>query len=312
MYPDLQPVPLSQASGPVAYNMTNDALFHIVFQNNHKALTGLIASLLHLDPSSIRNIVIQNPLIYGHQPQEKNTVLDILVSYNDGSIMDLEMQVHNFYNWIPRSLYYLCREYTNLHHGDDYSQVKPVYHVGFLDYTLFNGQTSFYSTYRMSDLKTGNVYSDKLTLAVVELNHIDMATEEDKAYGIDKWAALFKSTTWEEVKMLAQTDPYIESAAESMYSSVTEPWVLELCKKSQEEIDGDRHRRERLAEQDRQIAENEKQIAENEKQIAKNERQIAERDKEIAELKSQNAELSKQIAELRAMLTEQAMSSPLT
>ena len=37
--------------------------------------------------------------------------------------------------------------------------------------------------------------------------------------------------------------------------------MLELCKKSQEEIDGDRHRRERLAEMDKQIAEQETQIA---------------------------------------------------
>ncbi len=276
MYQTLHPVPLSQATGPLAYNMTNDALFHIVLQNNHEALTGLIASLLHLDPSSIRNIVIQNPLIYGHLQQEKYSVLDILVSFNDDSIIDLEMQINNLKNWTSRSLYYLCREYTGLHHGDDYSQVKSVYHVGFLDYTLFPEHPEFYSTYRMCNLKTGNVYNDKFTLSIIELNHIDMATEEDKAYGIDKWASLFKSTTWEEVKMLAQTDPYIESAAESIYSSVTEPWVLELCKKSQEEIDGDRHRRERLAEMDKQIAEKETQIAEQETQIVAQETQIAE------------------------------------
>ena len=45
-------------------------------------------------------------------------------------------------------------------------------------------------------------------------------------------------------------------------ASVTEPWVLELCQKSQEEIDGDMHRRERLAEQDKQIADLQKQVAE--------------------------------------------------
>ena len=138
----------------------------------------------------------------------------------------------------------------------------------------------------MCNLKTGNVYSDKFTLSVVELNHIDMATEEDKAYGIDKWAELFKATTWEDINMLAKTDPIIESAAQSIYSSVTEPWVLELCQKSQEEIDGDRHRRERLAEMDKQIAEKETQIAAQETQIAAQETQIAEKDAHISKLES--------------------------
>lgn len=36
-----------------------------------------------------------------------------------------------------------------------------------------------------------------------ELNNEEFATEEDKAYGIDYWAKLFKSTTWEELKILA-------------------------------------------------------------------------------------------------------------
>lgn len=48
--------------------------------------------------------------------------------------------------------------------------------------------------------------------------------------------------------------PIIESAAQSIYSSVKEPWVFELCQKSQEEINGDLHRRERLAEQDNCIS----------------------------------------------------------
>ena len=91
--------------------------------------------------------------------------------------------------------------------------------------------------------------------------------------------------------MLAQTDPYIESAAESIYSSVTEPWVLELCQKSQEEIDGDMHRRERLAEQDKQIAEKDRQLAEQD-------RQLAEQDKQIADLQKQVAELSEKLSAL--------------
>ncbi|MBQ9334421.1 MAG: Rpn family recombination-promoting nuclease/putative transposase [Lachnospiraceae bacterium] len=263
--------------------MTNDALFHIVLQRNKKALTALIAAILHLDTESINDVVVQNPLLQGHHPEDKASELDILVSFNNGALINLEMQVANLKNWGPRSLYYLCREFTRLHHGDDYSQVKPAYHIGFLDYTLFPDQPEFYATYRMCNLKTGNVYNDKFTLSVIELNHIDMATDEDKLYGIDKWARLFKATTWEDIKMLAKTDPIIESAAESIYSSVTEPWVLDLCRKSQEEIDGDIHRRERLAEQDKQIAEQDKQIAEQDKQIAEQDKQIAEKDKQIAE-----------------------------
>ena len=137
MYNLIKPVPFSQATGSVVYNMTNDYLFHIVLQNNEKALKGLIASLLHIDPETIRSAKVQNPILYGNIITDKSFYLDILVLFNDSTVINLEMQVKNLNNWVPRSLSYLCREYNRLKHGDDFDEVKPVYHIGFLDYTLF-------------------------------------------------------------------------------------------------------------------------------------------------------------------------------
>ncbi len=69
----------------------------------------------------------------------------------------------------------------------------------------------------MRNVRDGYEYSGKFNLSVIELNHIDMATEEDKLYGVDKWARVFKAKTWEELKMLAKENPYIESAAKSIF-----------------------------------------------------------------------------------------------
>ena len=41
------------ATGVIAYNMTNDYMFRYILQKNEKVLRGLISSLLHLDPNSI-------------------------------------------------------------------------------------------------------------------------------------------------------------------------------------------------------------------------------------------------------------------
>ena len=305
MYSSLKPVPFEKATGKVAYNMTNDYLFHIVLQENEPALIGLIAALLHLDPASIIKAEVKNPIKTGHIITDKNFHLDILVLFNDSTIINLEMQVKDLKNWVPRSISYLCREFNSLDHGDDYSDVKPAYQIGFLDYTLFPEHPEFYATYRMSNLRNHHVYSDSFTLSVVELNHINLATKEDKAYGIDKWAALFKATTWEEIRMLAEKDPYIEMAANSIYSSVTDPKILEILRVRDEEIRGDIHRRERLLEQDKQIAEQDKQIAEQDKQLAEQDKQIAEQDKQLAEqeveLKQKDAEIEKLRAQLESL-----------
>ena len=295
---------LENATGKVKYTLTNDILFHIVLQDDDYALKGLIASLLHMEPSDIKKTKGLNPILPGDPPDAKLCILDIYVLFNDNSYINLEMQVEDQKNWVPRSLTYLSREFDQLKHGDDYTLVKPVYHVGFLNFTLFEDHPEFHATYRLQNVRDGYTYTDKFSLHVLELNHINLATDEDRYYKTDKWAALFKATSWEEIKMLAQENDYIMSAAKSMYSSVTDPRILKLCTRRQEEIDGDNHRRERLAEQEKQITEQEKQITEQKTQIAKQSSQIAEQSSQIAELTADNLALKQEIAEIKAMLSK--------
>ena len=259
---------LENATGKVKYSLTNDILFHIVLQDDDYALKGLIASLLHLEPSDIKKTKVLNPILPGDPPDAKLCILDIYVLFNDDSYINLEMQVEDQQNWVPRSLTYLSREFDQLKHGDDYTLVKPVYHVGFLNFTLFEDHPEFHATYRLQNIRDGYTYTDKFSLHVLELNHINLATDEDRYYKTDKWAALFRATTWEEIKMLAQENDYIASAARSMYSSVTDPRILKLCTRRQEEIDGYNHRLERLAELEKSDAEQKAQIAAQSSQIA--------------------------------------------
>ena len=51
----------------------------------------------------------------------------------------------------------------------------------------------------------------------VNLRHIELATDEDKRYGIDTWAKVFKATTWEELKMLASKNKKTKQAISSIW-----------------------------------------------------------------------------------------------
>ena len=117
-----------------------------------------------------------------------------------------------------RSLSYLCRRFDQLSRGQAYINCKPAVHIGFLNYAPFPEYPEFYSTYKLLNIKNHNLYSDKFILHVVDLTHIELATDEDKAYGIVLWAKLFKSTTWEEIKMIAKNtiNPTTDSAAPSL------------------------------------------------------------------------------------------------
>ena len=65
---------------------------------------------------------------------------------------------------------------------------------------------------------------------MVDLTHIELATEEDKVWNINYWARLFTATTWEDVKMIAEKDIYMVAAAKEMYKFSADQMFEERCR----------------------------------------------------------------------------------
>ncbi len=126
----------------------------------------------------------------------------------------------------------------------EYDSVMPVYHIGFLDFTLFNDHPEFFSIYQMRNSKDNHLYTDKFNLYVIELNHTDIASNEDKKYHIDTWAKLFKARTWEEIKMITNDNPSMNSTAEAIYVSNSNEQILEECWLREERIAHENHQKE--------------------------------------------------------------------
>ena len=241
-----------QATGELNIKLVNDYLFRALLQKNNRVLKGLIASLLHMKMEDIQSVIIKNEIILGKHIPDKAFILDIRVLMNDNSIINLEMQVVDQCNWVERSMSYLCRCFDNLVKGDDYINAKPVVQIGLLDYTLFPNAPEFYASYYLMNEKSHKIYSDKLRISVVDLTHIDLATDEDKLYGIDHWARLFKSRTWEDLKMLAENNPIIDEAASTIYSISQDNILLEQIRARDEAIAHENYLRKQMEEQTKQ------------------------------------------------------------
>lgn len=223
-----------QATGKLPYSLTNDYLFRALLQKNNRVLTHLICALLHLQPNEVETVTIENPIVLGEALDSKTFVLDIRVQLNNRILINLEMQIINYQNWPERSLAYLCRNFDQLQSGQDYLEIRPVIHISFLDFSLFPEYPEFYATYKLINEKNHNVFTDKFILSVVDLKRTDIATIEDRQWKIDYWAALFKATTWEEIKMLAQQNPIMEEAAVTMYEMSAEDSIREQCRAREE------------------------------------------------------------------------------
>ena len=90
---------------------------------------------------------------------------------------------------------------------------------------------------------------------MLELNQIELATDEDRLYGIDHWARLFKAKTWEDLRMVVEKNKYMSAAAKEMYERNSDEIIQEQCQAREEYLQHERWVQEQLKEKDRIIAE---------------------------------------------------------
>ena len=158
---------------------------------------------------------------------------------------------------------------------------------------------------------------------VVDLSHIELATEEDRKYHIHEWAALFKAETWEEIKVLASKDEYLNQASQTMFRMSADEQIRKRCldreeyyqdlrnyERTIEKYERDREEHEQdlrnyehaIEKYERDREEHEQNLRNYERTIEKYERDKEERERALAE---REARIQQLLAE-NQMLKEQA------
>ena len=134
------------------------------------------------------------------------------------------------------------------------------------------------------------IYSSKLRLSVLDLTHIELATEEDRFFHIDYWACLFKATTWEEIKMLAQKDSMIKEASDTILQLSQDEQIRLRC-----EARADYLYWQKIEE------EHKKELEENYQKVLREKQQLVD---DIQKLENDNREKNLLIAQLQAQLEQ--------
>ena len=239
---------LKKATGTILYTFLNDYMFRVILQKHKNVLRSVVCACLKLKAEEVQDIVVQNPIELGEAIDDKTFILDIHVLLNNNMIINLEMQVLDLKDWPERSLSYLARSYDNVVKGDEYINVKSVYHIGFLNYTLFPEYPEFFAKYRMMNIKNHNVYTTKFNLYVVDLTKIELATQEDVDTGLVYWTQVFKAKTWEELRQMAERHQELQEATEALYVYNQDEIVKEQCRARQDYYNHERGIQKRLEE----------------------------------------------------------------
>ena len=270
------------ASEPIGYTLKNNYLFIALMNDSEYALKMLVCALLGYQKSDIQKLTIRNPIQVGKAIERKGFILDVALLLNDNTYVNIELQLIDYGNWPERSVGYLCRSYDNLNRGDDYIDTKPAIHIGILDFTLFEDYPEFFASYRLLNVKNHNDTS-KFQLYVLDLNHIELATQEDLDSERDVWARLFQAKTRGDLMRIAQQCEELKPVIDKMDVLMADDAV-------RLQYDAEETLRNR-----------EKGIR---KKIHKLEEALADKDSQLADQKTQLAAQTARIAELEAKLDQ--------
>ena len=199
------------------YGMQNDYMFHAVLQKNEEVLRNLLATLLEMDEADIVDCHLENPIELGKEIEGKECILDVKLTLNNAKIINIELQVYKQTYWVERSLLYWARAFDSLKSGQDYSMLLPTYHIGILDFTLFEEHPKFMGKYQLMDVEDQFLYSDKLCIKVLDLTQLDAAKKQANINKkLVKWASIFKAETLEELEQLANGEEVFEKMVVTM------------------------------------------------------------------------------------------------
>lgn len=304
---------INDANEPIGYTLKNNYLFIALMNDSEYALTMLVCSLLGYKKSDIKKLTIRNPIQVGKAIERKGFILDVALLLNDDTYVNIELQLIDYGNWPERSVGYLCRSYDNLNRGDDYINTKPAIHIGILDFTLFEEYPEFFASYRLLNVKNHNEYTSKFQLYVLDLNHIELATQEDHDNERDVWARLFQAKTRGDLMSIAQQYKDFEPVIDKMNALMSDD-AIQLQYDAEETLrnreNGIRKKIQRLeesladqktqlTEKDAQLANKDSLLADKDSQLADQRMQLADKDSQLMDQKARIAELEAQLAQLK-------------
>ena len=128
--------------------ITDDYIFKRVFafEGNESALKDLLEAILNKD---IKTVTIKNPEIIPYEKDEKRGLLDIKAETDDGTILDIEMQMEDEKNTDERGTQYLGKMITEqLKKGDKYKKLKKSIVIFITNYNFLK-RNSYHSVGKM-------------------------------------------------------------------------------------------------------------------------------------------------------------------
>ena len=179
---------------------------------DEKARIGFLSAILGIRPEDIRETQILNSYLRKVHEDDKQGILDVRIRMNNDTEIDTEIQLSELRVWADRSLFYVSKMYADqIEPGQKYDVLKKCVSISILDFVLFREEAEFYSRFHIMEDTRHFLYTDKMEFHVIELPKLPAELKED-CTELELWAKFINAEQKEEFDMIAEKNPYIDSA----------------------------------------------------------------------------------------------------
>lgn len=165
-----------------------------------------LSDVLAIPVQRIQSVRLLNTHLWRRYRKQKSGILDVLMEFEDGTKINIELQINYFAHWDRRQIFYLSKLYTeDFWSGEQYSKLSRCIGISILDFNLTDRE-EYHSVYRLRDEK-GHEFSDVLEIHIIELRKQLHGDEP-----MNDWIRFFNAKTEEDLNMIKTKNTGIHEA----------------------------------------------------------------------------------------------------
>ena len=275
-------------------NLLNDFAFKYVFGEDCKEANDALKSLLTVFlERKVNKVVVKNSEIVKDYSKMKSPRLDLLVEFDDRTMVDLEMQLRQTKDNLPiRFSYYLARLHGSQElEGKYYGELKETIVLVFFNVNLIdnNRMCNTFTLRNEEGLSFVEESQDRMKLRTVEMAKLDLNTPLKDMNEQEKMIYYFlnchKGMEDSKIKVMIEKDGVIQMLEKRVETISDDGWkkIIEDFQKLHENEER-MERQLELEEAHKQVEEAHKQVEEAHKQVEDANKQVEQKNQEIKQM----------------------------
>ena len=268
-------------------NLLNDFAFKYVFGEDCKEANDALKSLLTVFlERKVNRVVVKNSEIVKDYSKMKSPRLDLLVEFDDRTMVDLEMQLRQTKDNLPiRFSYYLARLHGSQQlEGKYYKQLKETIVLVFFNVNLIdnNRMCNTFTLRNEEALSFVEESQDRMKLMTIEMPKVDLNKPLEDMNEQEKMIYYFlnchKGLDDSKIKVMIEKDGVIQMLEKRVETISDDGWkkIIEDFQKL--------HENEERMELQLELEEAHKQVEDANKQVEEANKQVEQKNQEIKQM----------------------------